>query len=299
MRYNAYMAEKICEVCGKSFVIPDAWARRGGGRYCSYECRGAAQDVRVTYTCEWCGKRFKHSRTRPRRFCSRECWKEYFRQPVYATCERCGQQFPAKDRNHPERSRFCSYECRYPGVKRVACQRCGKLFYPHGRDDRKYCSEDCRRPPLYVTCQNCGKVFRSAPAYNKKFCSVRCYRTFTGETEPEKNFRLCLTEIGEEFEQEVPLAKYPVDFYLPRVNLAVEIDSIYWHRNRQKTDAAKMKRLTDRGYRVIRVPDTPFYGAPSDEMLEIVRQIIAVDEDHIPDPALFGGHPVKFAVPLD
>lgn len=112
------------------------------------------------------------------------------------------------------------------------------------------------------------------------------------------NFRLCLELLREPFQQEAPLTRYPTDFFIPSRNLAVEVDGVYWH-TRAKSDARKVAKLVAAGYRVIRVPDTPFYGDLTPEMVIAVGRIIRADKDNVSNLTVICGNPVTFAEPVD
>jgi len=187
----------------------------------------------------------------------------------------------------------------------VPCKRCGKITRQN-RADRQYCSEECRRPTLEQECKNCGKRYRVRPSYQGKtqvFCSVRCYRRFTGETEPERGARLCLEALGIAYEQErvIPGWRYPVDFYLPRYNTCLEIDGMYWHNQARvrDQDARKTLWLQSRGYRVIRLPDTPFYGAITDAMVFYLQSALDFADNMIAQSEIASLYPIQLALPLD
>jgi very-short-patch-repair endonuclease len=177
------------------------------------------------------------------------------------------------------------------------CERCGKTF--RGALNRKYCSELCRRPPLVLTCETCGKPFRVVPSMSyQKFCSPSCYRKHTGETTPEANARRCLTLMNERFIQEAAIDRYPVDFYLPDRNVVLEIDGVYWHK-RPDADRRKTLRLQSKGYIVIRLPDTPFYGEVGQDMLGVLHSAIAAAINSITGDDLPRSYPLQLSLPID
>jgi len=152
-------------------------------------------------------------------------------------------------------------------------------------------------------CPTCGKTFRTVPSYNQTFCSVRCYRAHTGETEPERNARICLEAIGIGFLQEHAFNgwRYPVDFYLPGIDTVLEIDGTYWHR--QKTvrdrDARKTLWLQSRGHTVVRLPDTGFYGNVTQGMIDYLRAALNLAEHVITQTDLASLYPIQLALPLN
>lgn len=70
---------RTCERCGAAFRVDGRRVRRGGGRYCSLGCVGAAQTVRVARTCAnpACGRAFAVIPSKVRdgggRYCCRRC----------------------------------------------------------------------------------------------------------------------------------------------------------------------------------------------------------------------------------
>lgn len=60
------------------------------------------------------------------------------------------------------------------------------------------------------------------------------------------------SRLGVAFRRQVPLGRYIVDFYAPRVRLAVEVDGGY-HRRRVAADARRDRFLARAGCRVLRL----------------------------------------------
>ena len=93
--------EKVCQVCGKTFKIPQGIADRYS--VCSWDCRKKSQHE---IKCARCGKYFLTSETRYKRvYCSEEC-----RRPaIIEKCATCGKEFrrvPSDTDN-----KFCSFSC--------------------------------------------------------------------------------------------------------------------------------------------------------------------------------------------
>lgn len=136
----------------------------------------------------------------------------------------------------------------------------------------------------------------------QKFCSPRCYRRFTGETEPERIVRLALIELGIAFHQEhaVPGWRYPVDFFLPALNTALEVDEPYWHNTAKgrRQDERKTLFLQSRGYRVLRLVATPFYGALTESMIAYLSAAIGIAEHGVPQSDISGLYPIQLSLPL-
>lgn len=209
---------RTCPQCGKEFYLQPSRVKRGE-RYCSHACQLAAVP-KVDKICPVCGKQFT----------------------IFKSIA--------------DRYTVCSIECRHANVQRSICKRCGKEFRTsEKRYARHYCSEECRRPPNYQTCRNCGKQIRVEPAdTDRQFCSFSCYRTFQGETLPEKQVRQTLDVLNIKYIQEAQMGRYSVDFLLVDLRIALEIDGVYWHQN-IKRDTRKTNYLQSKGWNVIRISD--------------------------------------------
>ena len=65
-----------CVECGKEYETPAYYLRRGGGKYCSNDCRYAKG--RVTISCSWCDKPIVKKKSHLKKakkyfFCNNEC----------------------------------------------------------------------------------------------------------------------------------------------------------------------------------------------------------------------------------
>lgn len=224
-----------CPTCQKEFYLTPGRLKRGE-KFCSHACR-LASIPRIDKVCPVCGKTFN----------------------VLASTA--------------HRYTVCSIECRHSDLRFSTCKRCGVVFqHSEKRYDRHYCSEECRRPPVMMSCRNCGKEFRRLPGdEDRQFCCFACYRKFNGETMPEKEVRLILQSNGIEFIQEAKMGRYSVDFILPSLRIALEIDGVYWHERTAKRDAAKDKYLFNRGWHVVRITDEELENAANQNSFVIER----------------------------
>jgi len=57
-----------------------------------------------------------------------------------------------------------------------------------------------------------------------------------------------------------------MDFYLPDLNLILEVDEPYWHEKSKTRDAKKDVFLSNKGFRVLRLIATPFYKRANADM---------------------------------
>lgn len=278
--------QKSCFRCGTEFTIPDAWARRGGGKFCGQSCYSAHQREHphgdsskapcgkgVEKPCPQCGKVFRHPASQPREHCSRACLVAA--NSVTLTCVVCEKVYTVKRSRTAEIRPTCSLACRQTMTVFRDCARCGKSFRVN-RPGHAHCSEECRRPPSMTDCLTCGKTFRYVPFEKARFCSVRCYRRHTGETTPERNVRLSLEALGVPFAQEEVIDGWrgPVDFLLADRSLIVEVDEPYWHDQVADRDARKDAFMRRHGWKVVRLVATPFYGDHTPAMTQAVADAL-------------------------
>jgi very-short-patch-repair endonuclease len=65
-----------------------------------------------------------------------------------------------------------------------------------------------------------------------KSCSNSEYYTLSKKkknTKPEKEFKIVLKELDIKFKQSYKYKGYYFDFYLPELDILVEVDGVYWH----------------------------------------------------------------------
>lgn len=73
-----YYTTCICEICGRQFDILKSWIRKGGGRFCSNECKHVSLlKGRIKRICKQCGNEFEIYPYEPGagrgKFCSKRC----------------------------------------------------------------------------------------------------------------------------------------------------------------------------------------------------------------------------------
>lgn len=237
----------ICAHCGTPFES----THLGRGRYCSTDCYHAAGRRGKTLTCETCGSTFYRRPTRAyQRFCSSAC--RIADAKIEKTCERCGSKFIV-NASIAHRYQRCSLSCS-PRLPMIPCERCGKLFRGEGRGRiRRYCSDACRYPPNSIICRQCGSEKHVCPSeLHRQFCSLACYRRSRGPTKPEIEAEKILAGMGLQFEREARIGRFSVDFLLPKIHVALEIDGAYWHRNKAR-DNRKTSFLESQGVVVVRI----------------------------------------------
>lgn len=251
-----------CHQCGEAFV------RRGRiaseRTFCSRSCYHAATIKYAARSCVGCGVTFtpQGGGLPSRSYCTHACYKRIrSAATVSKKCPVCKESFTVPQ-SYAHRFTVCSMACKTVATKYVDCKRCGKRFRAEKRLNRHYCSETCRRPPVFFNCGTCGKRKRICPGEaHRQFCSLSCYRKSRGETLLEKRVREALSALGIVFEQEKRVSRWSVDFALTDLNIALEADGNYWHAMSVERDAARDRRLTQLGWRVVRVLESDVNNA--------------------------------------
>ena len=106
------------------------------------------------------------------------------------------------------------------------------------------------------------------------YCSLDCrdagwtehLRRFIGKrgpTQPELKVMHALQNLFNDFESEVQIGRFVVDFYIPKLHYCLEVDGDYWHSlpRSQERDYRKDKYLRNQGYRVIRISESDINAA--------------------------------------
>lgn len=256
--------EYECTYCKKTFSRKERKKSDSDNVFCSRTCYHKHQKIYDELTCLNCGKTFKpikgKIKGKNRKFCSRKCYDEYHKGiKVEKICPVCGKTFSVY-KSVENRYTVCSTECRHKYTKYVKCERCGKLFRAEKRLNRHYCSEECRRPPIIIKCKNCGKPFRKRPSEDAVFCSRHCFVSYRGESRLEQKIRETLESMNIPFKQEMKIGNYRVDFALLSKKIVIEVDSKYWHMDKNK-DMRKDKYLNKYGWEVIRINDYEIYNS--------------------------------------
>lgn len=265
----------ICEHCGRSYT-------GFGDKYCSVECSSQKRvgikrpfkpyKERITKHCGYCGAEMQliPYEATWKRFCSVDCGNKSRRQKVERTCIACNKTFYSDPSAIARgQGKYCSKKCYGKAVTTkltIACEQCGKQFqaWPSNakEDNGKFCSKECfgvaTRNRVNRICQDCGKSFEvkvfTAEQGEGLYCSRKCALASRGETIIERLVREELERQGIEFEQEKPMGRFVIDFYLPQQKIAIEADGNYWHSFKKAKETAKRKNkcLDSRGIKVFR-----------------------------------------------
>ena len=240
-------------------------------KFCSRKCKGDSQKREISLFCPNCGKEFSIDPylKRTTNYCSRKCYWNASRRKHKRVCKICGKEFQIKEYLIKKSfGKFCSKKCQFLAYqnKQVGkkCKRCGEEFLvaPSISKKKKFCSKWCKdeheRDYVFKICRNCRNKFL-IPRWevNKgkgSFCSRECFKKFKGKTSIEKIMRRALKRTGIDFEQEVRVGIYYVDFLLKGVKTVIECDGDYWHSipSAAMKDSRKDKFLNQNGYRVYR-----------------------------------------------
>jgi very-short-patch-repair endonuclease len=216
----------LCVTCGAEIT----GRQRSRNVHCSIECKFADPEVRARVG-------------RPR-------------NRVIKTCPGCGADF-AVAASMAGRYDYCTRECSVRARGRDGtCARCGGAFRHSQTQNRRYCCESCRRPPVLTECGHCGTEFRVVPSRDglARYCSRHCYHASNAETSIERRVREALEHLGIGHRAQAQIGPWSVDFLVGTL-LVIEADGAYWHDRRPAADARKTADLADRGYTVWRLHD--------------------------------------------
>ena len=112
-----------------------------------------------------------------------------------------------------------------------------------------------------VICEMCGATRKMSNARYKKLVLKglcwNCYKHSNPKSSIEIAMANELTRRNILYEEQVPFHGMFLDFYIPKMNIAVECDGEYWHSlpENKKRDMKKNKLLLKEGYIVFRFTD--------------------------------------------
>lgn len=306
LRASTKIPTRLCQQCHKEFSTKHKHVL-----CCSNKCAGALRMAHhPVMTCFTCKNNFIRPQSGAQaKYCSKECMAIAFRKRELFTCATCGEQ---DERVIGTERKYCSNPCRnkaslgrVPGNKKtwvsIVCETCGKTFeVVPARAAAKFCSREChyvaRRlirgtehwlfiAEAHVTqkCACCGKLFAVKRAKvlmgEGRFCSRQCVGAYvTGLQQGRRSSLEVLMEealkvLEEPFFAQMPLGPWIADFFLPRYNLVLECDGVYWHG---KPDVARRDRQKDgwmrrHRYKIIRLLEPDIRN----DSLGILREALA------------------------
>lgn len=98
---------------------------------------------------------------------------------------------------------------------------------------------------------------------NNRLKGTGCpYCTLTPQSKQELTITFELIQFFKDinpkgFKTRVDGKLWTVDIYIPKLNLAIEFDGSYWHKDKRALDKLKTKQLKKEGFDIIRVRETP------------------------------------------
>lgn len=149
-------------------------------------------------------------------------------------------------------------------------------------------------------CPICGNTYKwrdTAKNRKKKTCSKECNIVHwalwsyyeIGENNLEKTFREEIERQGYKVEIQKLIGYYPVDCYLPEIDIILQIDGTYWHakpnlyKEDQLNDIQKNKIMSDKRFasycknhnlKYARVWEDDFYANPEKEVKEAIKKAL-------------------------
>lgn len=115
-----------------------------------------------------------------------------------------------------------------------------------------------------------------------------CYDgVYQSPTTPEGDIMFVLDTLNEPYEfNELRLASYSYDFYLPARSLIIEYDGWFWHhsdwaieKGKLKTDSTKDKLARENGFTLIRLVGSEHRDLSRSELILAIMYILAWDEN--------------------
>jgi very-short-patch-repair endonuclease len=199
-------------------------------------------------------------------------------------CLYCNKRFHEKPARLKEgKGKYCSRICFDSAVanppKPHVCKQCGKSFIRVAAALGNYCSRECTdlgrhtaiiRKCGNINCNNQVYVFQSTlKSGGGKYCSRACFGYTQIPTSIEKIVYQYLEEKNIIFERQKSIAFYLLDVYIPSLNLVIEADGEYWHSlpDRIRLDKAKDGYLKNRGYKLIRLPESKILSGEFKKLL--------------------------------
>jgi hypothetical protein len=172
---------KVCEICGKEFNVYRYKLKRGGGKYCSNECKTKAKTTRQKRICEYCGNEFEaHTYLIQKgggKYCSKSCYHAASRHNIKCNCIICGKEFTINKSQLKEgRGRYCSIDCACNG-------NCGENHHAW-KGGITTIAEKIRKSNEYMNwrsevfrrdeyrCQNCGSKHKLNAHHIIKFSYI-------------------------------------------------------------------------------------------------------------------------------
>lgn len=212
---------KLCEYCGVNPVYGRKPCEIEKSRFCSRSCSGKYKLKSVSIFCISCGQEFIGGKDR--KFCSQSC---------SATYNNTGKKKSEYTKNKTSNTICNKYGIPTREERYIICKFCGlKIYKP--KLDAIFCSQSCLQK--YRWQNNRESICLSLRKKSNKDKRTWHVRTKQHQTYPEKYFESVIIN-NLEWEPYIPERKiikskygeytgtYFIDFYFPRLRLALEID---------------------------------------------------------------------------
>jgi hypothetical protein len=162
-----------CQNCGTEFHAAASVLRRGGGKFCSLDCKNAACRRGETRQCPACGKEFYLEPWAMRRewfvFCSKQCLDRSKIKGEIRECHHCGKDVHrrlADIRKSRSKLFFCNHSCRASWTNRL---RAGEK-HPNWKLDQDRTNN--RLENLVWMCHNCHHLIHHFTAEMNDFMAT-------------------------------------------------------------------------------------------------------------------------------
>jgi very-short-patch-repair endonuclease/uncharacterized Zn-finger protein len=179
--------------------------------------------------------------------------------------------------------------CPYCSGRRVGEDNNLEYVYPEIAKEWHPLKNGNRKPTNY-TSRSDTKVWWLCPnqhSYeavikNRTLNSSRCPYCSNQTSEPELRILSELKVIFDEVKNREKIDGVEVDIYIPEVNLAIEYDGKYWHKDNEDSDIEKNKFLLSQDINLIRVREHPLESlTENDIVVRINRSLEKTDLDKI------------------
>jgi hypothetical protein len=165
------------------------------------------------------------------------------------------------------------------GVKLKAINRLNDLFFNSKNYTplfNKIKIEDDITKHFHFKCNSCDKIFKFKNSNSRKpICKCSYKNYYTKHSKAELEIGEFLTENNIEFKKQDRkiLSGYELDIYIPNYNLAIEVNGIYWHSEKQgKTKYYHINKTLEcksKGIHLIHITDIEWYNKK-----DIIKSII-------------------------
>ena len=127
-----------------------------------------------------------------------------------------------------------------------------------------------------MTCEGCGQEFEFllSEASHRKFCSLACYRRSRWASSLELLVEEILKEYQIDYQREVAVGRYSIDFVLSHFDIALEVDGVYWHTTLEETETRregterKERLIIEAGYTLVRLSQAELKDQPERKVLK-------------------------------